>query len=55
MKTIPSNKFKPRQSTLPPKRTRISGPSAHLIGSLRGKIRVTGDIMSTDRKWHAES
>ncbi len=31
-------------------RLRLRGTSAHLIGALRGKIRVTGDIMSTGQK-----
>ena len=29
--------------------------SEHLIGSLPGRIRVSGDIMSTGVKWNAES
>jgi len=29
--------------------------SAGLIGSLRGKLKITGDIMSTGVKWNAES
>ena len=29
--------------------------SASLIGSLRGKLTITGDIMSTGVKWNAES
>jgi prevent-host-death family protein len=29
--------------------------SASLIGSLRGKLRIKGDIISTGVKWHAES
>jgi len=29
--------------------------SASLIGSLRGKLTITGDIMSTGVRWHAES
>ena len=29
--------------------------SASLIGSLRGKLKIKGDIMSTGIKWHAES
>ncbi len=33
----------------------VARTSEHLIGSLRGKIRVTGDIMSTGVKWDAES
>ena len=28
--------------------------SSDLIGSLRGKIRVRGDIMSTEVDWHAD-
>ncbi|MCL2640921.1 MAG: hypothetical protein FWD53_08770 [Phycisphaerales bacterium] len=56
MKTVTSNKFKPRQPAPSlPKRTRFTGPSAHLIGSLKGKIHMTGDIISTGRKWHAQS
>jgi prevent-host-death family protein len=29
--------------------------SASLIGSLRGKLKIKGDIMSTRIKWRAES
>lgn len=29
--------------------------NAELIGSLRGRIRIKGDIMSTGVKWDAES
>ncbi len=29
--------------------------SASLIGSLRGKLKIKGDIMSTGVTWHAES
>ena len=29
--------------------------SASLIGSLRGKLRIKGDIMSTGARWRAES
>ena len=29
--------------------------SAQLIGSLKGKIKIKGDIMSTGMKWDAES
>ena len=29
--------------------------SANLIGSLHGKLKIKGDIMSTGMKWHAES
>ncbi|HVX86749.1 MAG TPA: hypothetical protein VH253_18345 [Phycisphaerae bacterium] len=53
MKTAVSNKRQVRKPAA--KHGRAVGPSAHLIGALRGKIRVTGDLMSTGRKWHAES
>jgi hypothetical protein len=53
MKTVPTDKFKPHKPVT--KRARPTGTSAHLIGALRGKIRVTGDITSTGRKWHAQS
>jgi prevent-host-death family protein len=33
----------------------IQERSANLIGALKGKIRIVGDIMSTGRKWDAES
>lgn len=29
--------------------------SASLIGSLRGKLKIKGDIMSTGSRWNAES
>ena len=29
--------------------------SASLIGSLRGKLKIRGDILSTGMKWNAES
>lgn len=29
--------------------------SASLIGSLRGKLKIKGNIMSTGIKWHAQS
>lgn len=35
--------------------TPIHAESAQLIGSLQGKLTIHGDIMSTDRRWHAES
>jgi len=28
---------------------------AHLIGSMKGKIKIRGDIFSTGIRWHAES
>ena len=33
----------------------IQEQSANLIGSLKGKVRVKGDIMSTGVRWNAES
>lgn len=35
--------------------TPIRSSSAHLIGALKGKIRVRGPILSTGIKWDAES
>ncbi|HZR24257.1 MAG TPA: type II toxin-antitoxin system Phd/YefM family antitoxin [Vicinamibacterales bacterium] len=32
----------------------ISSESSHLIGSLKGKVRLTGDLLSTGAAWHAE-
>ncbi len=29
--------------------------SAELIGSLQGKIRINGDILSTGARWHAHA
>jgi len=33
----------------------LTADSASLIGSLRGKLKIKGDIMSTGARWHAES
>jgi hypothetical protein len=33
----------------------ISTDCAALIGSMKGRIRVKGDIMSTDIRWNAQS
>ncbi len=33
----------------------ITGDSASLIGSLRGKIKIKGNILATGVRWHAES
>lgn len=33
----------------------IRAESAELIGALRGRVRVKGDIRSTGLKWNAES
>ncbi|MEW6690505.1 MAG: type II toxin-antitoxin system prevent-host-death family antitoxin [Pseudomonadota bacterium] len=32
----------------------LSADSARLIGSLKGKIRIKGDIVSTGVRWNAE-
>lgn len=32
-----------------------TGPNADLIGKLKGKVKVKGEIMSTGLKWNAES
>ena len=32
----------------------FGGDSKNLIGSLSGKVKIKGDIMSTGVKWHAE-
>lgn len=32
----------------------IRAESASLIGSLRGKVRITGDVLSTGISWDAE-
>jgi prevent-host-death family protein len=33
----------------------LSSDSSSLIGSLRGKIKIKGNLLSTDVKWNAES
>lgn len=33
----------------------IKSDSASLIGSMKGKIKIKGDILSTGLKWDAES
>lgn len=33
----------------------IRAESAELIGALEGKLRITGDILSTGIPWHAQS
>lgn len=33
----------------------VESGSAELIGSLKGKLRVTGDVLSTGLRWDAES
>ena len=33
----------------------VESASAELLGSLKGKLRVTGDILSTGQRWEAES
>ena len=32
----------------------IGGDSARLIGALRGKVKIRGDILSTGAAWNAE-
>ena len=33
----------------------IRSESAQLIGKLKGRLKVKGDVFSTGLKWHAES
>ncbi|MCX6619246.1 MAG: type II toxin-antitoxin system prevent-host-death family antitoxin [Acidobacteria bacterium] len=33
----------------------IGSGCAHLIGSMKGKLEIKGDILSTGLKWNAES
>ncbi|MFA5890828.1 MAG: type II toxin-antitoxin system prevent-host-death family antitoxin [Actinomycetota bacterium] len=33
----------------------IRATSAEMIGALKGKLRITGDILSTGTHWHAQS
>ena len=33
----------------------VKARSARLIGSMRNKITIKGDILSTNQKWNAES
>jgi prevent-host-death family protein len=33
----------------------IRGSFAEMIGSMKGKIKIKGDIFSTGRKWNAQS
>jgi antitoxin (DNA-binding transcriptional repressor) of toxin-antitoxin stability system len=37
------------------KLTRLRGPNAQWIGSMKGKIKIKGNILSTGIKWRAES
>lgn len=32
----------------------IRAGSAHLIGALRDKVRITGDVLSTGARWDAQ-
>jgi prevent-host-death family protein len=34
---------------------RIQSSSASLIGALKGKLKIKGDVFSTGSRWHAES
>jgi antitoxin (DNA-binding transcriptional repressor) of toxin-antitoxin stability system len=33
----------------------IQEQSAHLIGSMKGKIKIKGDVFSTGVRWNVES
>ena len=33
----------------------IGAESASLIGALKGRLKISGSILSTDAKWNAES
>ena len=33
----------------------IASDCAELIGSMKGKLQITGDVLSTGIKWNAES
>jgi prevent-host-death family protein len=33
----------------------IAAESANLIGALKGKVEIKGDVLSTGLDWHAES
>lgn len=33
----------------------IGAVPSHLVGGLRGKVRIKGDVLSTGIKWNAES
>ena len=37
------------------KLVRIESSSSHLIGTLKGKLKIKGDIFSTGERWNAES
>ena len=37
------------------KLVRIESSSANLIGALKGKIKIKGDLLSTGRRWNAQS
>jgi hypothetical protein len=34
---------------------RIESSSSNLIGALKGKLKIKGDIFSTGERWNAES
>ena len=34
---------------------RIESSSANLIGALKGKLKIKGDVFSTGTRWNAES
>ena len=33
----------------------VESDSRHLLGSLKGKLKIKGNILSTGVEWHAES
>ena len=33
----------------------VDADSTHLLGSLKGKLKIKGNILSTGLDWHAES
>ncbi len=33
----------------------VEADSAHLLGSLKGKLKIKGNILSTGAAWHIES
>jgi len=37
------------------KLVRIESSSSNLIGALKGKLKIKGDIFSTGERWNAES
>ena len=46
---------KPVARVIPYSARNPRGPNAHLIGSLRDKITVQGDIFTTGTRWNADA